>query len=153
ILFSPQETRKHKTICPVCGKRLTVGVMNRVEELADRPEGYVPEKAIPALRTVPLDEIIADAFGVGANASSVEKEYLRLVEKGGSEFDILLELSPEELSSLTPPMILEGILRVREGRLKIIPGHDGVFGKIEIFSPEEKGKETVREEPKQMGLF
>ena len=153
ILFSPKETRKHKSICPVCGKRLTVGVMNRVEELADRPEGYIPEKAIPALRTVPLDEIIADAFGVGANASSVEKEYLRLVEKGESEFNILLELSPEELSSFTPPLILEGILRVREGRLKIIPGHDGVFGKIEIFSPEERGKETVREEPKQMGLL
>ncbi len=153
ILFSPKETRKHKSICPVCGKRLTVGVMNRVEELADRPEGYIPEKAIPALRTVPLDEIVADAFGVGANASSVEKEYLRLVEKGESEFNILLELSPEELSSFTPPLILEGILRVREGRLKIIPGHDGVFGKIEIFSPEERGKETVREEPKQMGLF
>ena len=153
VLFSPQETRKHKSLCPVCGKRLTVGVMNRVEELADRPEGYVPEKAIPALRTVPLDEIIADAFGVGANASSVEKEYLRLVEKGDSEFNILLELSPEELSSFTPPMILEGILRVREGRLKIIPGHDGVFGKIEIFSPEERGKETVSKEPKQMGLF
>jgi uncharacterized protein (TIGR00375 family) len=153
VLFSPKETRKHKSLCPVCGKRLTVGVMNRVEELADRPEGYVPEKAIPALRTVPLDEIIADAFGVGANASSVEKEYLRLVEKGDSEFNILLELSPEELSSFTPPMILEGILRVREGRLKIIPGHDGVFGKIEIFSPEERGKETVSKEPKQMGLF
>jgi uncharacterized protein (TIGR00375 family) len=153
VLFSPQETRKHKSLCPVCGKRLTVGVMNRVEELADRPEGYIPEKAIPALRTVPLDEIIADAFGVGANASSVEKEYLRLVEKGDSEFNILLELSPEELSSFTQPMILEGILRVREGRLKIIPGHDGVFGKIEIFSPEERGKETVSKEPKQMGLF
>ena len=153
VLFSPQETRKHKSLCPVCGKRLTVGVMNRVEELADRPEGYVPAKAIPALRTVPLDEIIADALGVGANASSVEKEYLRMVEKGGSEFDILLELSPEELSSITPPLILEGILRVREGRLKITPGHDGVFGKIEIFSPGERGEETVRQEPKQMGLF
>ncbi len=153
VLFSPQETRKHKSMCPVCGKRLTVGVMSRVEELADRPEGYVPQKAIPALRTVPLDEIIADAFGVGANTSSVEKEYLRLVEKGDSEFNLLLELSPEDLSSFTPPMILEGILRVREGRLKIIPGHDGVFGKIEIFSPEERGKETVSQEPKQMGLF
>jgi uncharacterized protein (TIGR00375 family) len=153
VLFPPQETRKHKSICPVCGKRLTVGVMNRVEELADRPEGYVPAKAIPALRTVPLDEIIADAFGVGVNSSSVEKEYLRLVEKGISEFNILLELSPEELSSFTPPLILEGILRVREGRLKITPGHDGVFGKIEIFSPAERGKETPQEEPKQMGLF
>jgi uncharacterized protein (TIGR00375 family) len=153
ILFSPQETRKHKNICPVCGKRLTVGVMNRVNELADRPEGFVSPKAIPALHTVPLDEIIADILGVGANASSVEKEYLRLVERGGSEFDILLELSPEQLSSFTPPNILEGILRVREGRLKITPGYDGVFGKIEILSPAERGKEALLAEPKQMGLF
>jgi PHP family Zn ribbon phosphoesterase len=90
---------------------------------------------------------------VGANASSVEKEYLRMVEKGGSEFDILLELSPEELSVFTPPHLLEGILRVREGRLKITPGYDGVFGKIEILSPAEKGKEIPGGGPKQMGLF
>jgi uncharacterized protein (TIGR00375 family) len=153
ILFSPQETRKHRSVCPVCGKRLTVGVMNRMNELADRPEGFVSPKAIPALHTVPLDEIIADILGVGVNASSVEKEYLRLVEKGGSEFDILLELSPEQLSTFTPPNILEGILRVREGRLKITPGYDGVFGKIEILSPAERGKETLQAEPKQMGLF
>jgi len=153
ILFSPQETRKHKGLCPVCGKRLTVGVMNRVEELADRPVGTIPPKAIPALRTVPLDEIIADVLGVGANASSVEKEYLRMVEKGGSEFDILLELSPEELSAFTPPHILEGIFRVREGRLKITPGYDGVFGKVEILSPAERGKENPGGGPKQMGLF
>jgi uncharacterized protein (TIGR00375 family) len=153
ILFSPQETKKHNALCPVCGKRLTVGVMNRVEELADRPEGAVPAKAIPALHMVPLDEIIADVLRVGANSISVEKEYLRLVERGGSEFDILLELSPEELSSFTPPLILEGILRVREGRLKITPGYDGVFGKIQIFSPAEREKEPAGEEVKQMKLF
>jgi uncharacterized protein (TIGR00375 family) len=153
ILFSPKETRKHQSLCPVCGKRLTVGVMNRVEELADRPEGFVPAKAIPALRTVPLEEIVAETLGVGVNTSSVEKEYLRLVEKGGSEFDILLELPPEVLSTFTSPALLEGILRVREGRLKITPGYDGVFGKIQIFSSDEQGPESPPEESKQMGLF
>ena len=156
ILFSPKETRKHNNLCPVCGKRLTVGVMHRVEELADRPEGAVPAKAIPSLHMVPLDEIIADALGVGTNAVSVEKEYLRLVERGGTELDILLELAPEELSSFTPPLILEGILRVREGRLHITPGYDGVFGKIQIFSPVEREKGPVEEagtEPTQMKLF
>jgi len=156
ILFAPRETKKHHGTCPVCGKRLTVGVMNRVEELADRPEGAVSPKAIPALHMVPLEEIIADALGVGTNASSVEREYLRLIERGGSEFDILLELSPEELSSFTPPLILEGILRVRAGRLKIIPGYDGVFGKIQIFTPEERTKGPTQAESKeatQMKLF
>jgi uncharacterized protein (TIGR00375 family) len=156
ILFAPQETRKNKGLCPVCGKRLTVGVMNRVEELADRPGGVISPKAIPALHMVPLEEIIADALGVGTNASSVEKEYLRLVEKGGSEFDILLELAPEDLTSFTPPLILEGILRVRQGRLKITPGYDGVFGKIQIFSSLEREKGPTQEEVgevQQMKLF
>ncbi len=138
VLFSPKETRKEKDLCPVCRKRLTVGVMNRVEALADRREGFVPAKAIPALHLVPLEEIIADALGVGNQAASVEKEYLRLVERGRSEFNILLELSPEELASFTPPLILEGIMRVREGRLQITPGYDGVFGKIQIFTREER---------------
>jgi PHP family Zn ribbon phosphoesterase len=75
------------------------------------------------------------------------------VERGGSEFDILLELSPEELTSFTPPIILEGILRVRAGRLRITPGYDGVFGKIQIFSPEEREKGPTGEEVNQMKLF
>jgi uncharacterized protein (TIGR00375 family) len=156
ILFAPKETKKHKGLCPVCGKRLTVGVMNRVDELADRKEGTVPDKAIPAMHMVPLDEIIADAFGVGNNAVSVEREYLRLVEKGGSEFNILMELSPEDLATFTPPMILEGILRVREGRLNITPGYDGVFGKVQIFSPQEREKGLAQDEnpeASQMKLF
>jgi PHP family Zn ribbon phosphoesterase len=130
--------------------------MNRVDELADRRGGAVPDKAIPALHMVPLEEIIADALGVGSNAVSVEKEYLRLVEKGGSEFDILTELSPEDIAVFTPPMILEGILRVRQGRLNITPGYDGVFGKIQIFSPAEREKGPVpeeRAEADQMKLF
>jgi uncharacterized protein (TIGR00375 family) len=156
ISFSPKETRKHKGLCPACGKRVTVGVMNRVDELADRQEGAVPDKAIPAMHMVPLDEIIADALGVGTASASVEREYLRLVEKGGSEFDLLMELSPEDLASFVPPMILEGILRVREGRLQITPGYDGVFGKIRIFTQAEREKGPVSEEKAeadQMKLF
>jgi uncharacterized protein (TIGR00375 family) len=156
ISFAPKETKKHKGLCPACGKRVTVGVMNRVDELADRQEGAVPDKAIPAMHMVPLDEIIADALGVGVNAASVEREYLRLVEKGGSEFDILMELSPEDLASFVPPMTLEGILRVREGRLQITPGYDGVFGKIRIFTQAEREKGLVPEEKSeadQMKLF
>lgn len=156
ILLSPRETRKLGGLCPVCGKKLTLGVMYRVEELADRPEGAFSPKAIPSLHMVPLDEIIAEALGVGPNSAAVEKEYLRLIAQGGTEFNILLELAPEELASFTPPLILEGILRVREGRLQITPGYDGVFGRIQIFAPAEREKGLGHGEVKeiqQMKLF
>jgi uncharacterized protein (TIGR00375 family) len=147
ILFSPAESRKHKNICPVCGRKLTVGVMHRVEELADRPEGFVPEGAIPGKHLIPLQEIIAEAMNQGVDTKGVENEYLRLVSTYGSEFRILLDLPPEELGKSTPPKVLEGIKRVREEDLHITPGHDGVYGKIQIFAEKEK------QPTEQLGLF
>ncbi len=147
ILFSPTESRKNKNICPVCGRKLTVGVMHRVESLADRPEGFVPEDAIPCKHLVPLMEIIAEALNQGVDTKGVENEYLRLVSIYGSEFRILLDLPLGELEKSTPPKILEGIKRVREENLDITPGFDGVYGKIQIFAEKEK------EETKQLGLF
>jgi uncharacterized protein (TIGR00375 family) len=147
ILFSPTESRKNKNICPVCGRKLTVGVMHRVEALADRPEGFVPEGAIPCKHLVPLIEIIAEALNQGVETKGVENEYLKMVSTYGTEFRILLDLPLEELEKSTPPKILEGIKRVREGNINIIPGFDGVYGKIQIFEEKEK------EETKQLGLF
>jgi uncharacterized protein (TIGR00375 family) len=147
ILFSPAESRKNKNICPVCGRKLTIGVMHRVETLADRPEGFVPENAIPCKHLIPLMEIIAGALNQGVETKGVENEYLRLVSTYGSEFRLLLDLPLEELEKSTPPKILEGIKRVREENLSITPGHDGVYGKIQIFEEKEK------EETKQLGLF
>ncbi len=147
ILFSPAESRKHKNLCPVCGRKLTVGVMHRVEELSDRPEGFVPEGVIPCKHLIPLQEIIAEALGQGVETKGVQNEYLRLVSIFGSEFRILLDLSPEELEKNTPGRVLEGIKRVRDEDLQITPGHDGVYGKIQIFAEKEK---TPTE---QLGLF
>ncbi|MCK4224340.1 MAG: DNA helicase UvrD [candidate division Zixibacteria bacterium] len=147
ILFSPAESRKNKNICPVCGRKLTVGVMHRVESLADRPEGFTPEWAIPCKHLIPLVEIIAEALNQGVDTKGVTNEYLRLVSIFGSEFRILLDLPLEELEKSTPPKILEGIKRVREEDLHITPGHDGVYGKIQIFA--EKDKEPTE----QLGLF
>ena len=138
IVFSPQETKRHNYICPVCGKRLTVGVMHRIESLADRPSGHRPNNAIPEIHLVPLEQIISEALGVQTTTKAVQEEYKRLVSIGGSEFEILLKLSIEELSRFVPPRILEGISRVREGKLFIKPGFDGVYGKIKIFDSEEK---------------
>ncbi len=149
IVFSPSETKAHAYLCPVCKKRLTVGVMHRVEELADRPEGFVPRNAIPSIHLIPLEEIIAEALGTRVGTKGVELEYKRLVERGGSEFRILLDAAPEELAEFVPPQILEGIIRMRQGKVSIVPGHDGVYGKISLF-PEKKEETAAKE---QLELF
>jgi PHP family Zn ribbon phosphoesterase len=126
--------------------------MHRVEALADRPAGTTPHGVIPFKRLVPLEEIIAAAFGQGVGTVAVRQEYDRLVDAGGSELHLLLALDPEELKTFVPPRILEGILRVRKGALKIAPGYDGVYGTIEIFGEEEKGEATPAAAT-QMQLF
>jgi len=148
ILFSPAESRKNKNICPVCGRKLTVGVMHRVEALADRPEGFVPNNAIPCKHLVPLIEIIGEALNQGVETKAVENEYLKMVSTYGSEFRILLDLPLEELEKSTPSKILEGIKRIREENISITPGFDGVYGKIQIFEKKEEA-----EQRKQMELF
>ncbi|MBI4843948.1 MAG: DNA helicase UvrD [Nitrospirae bacterium] len=132
ISFSPAETKKHKGICPVCKKPLVIGVTNRVDELADREKGFVPENAIPSKHLVPLVEIIAEALGQGVNTKKVKAEYEKLVSIH-SEFDILLELGEDEIGDIANEKIAEGIKRVRSGEIKVMPGYDGEYGKVSIF--------------------
>jgi uncharacterized protein (TIGR00375 family) len=138
LSLKPEETRKYNNICPNCGKPLTVGVLNRIEQLSKRSEGFKPQNAIPFKSLVPLREIIAEVLKVGVNTKKVEKEYKPLIEKLGSELEILLNSSREKLESCTLSEIAEGIIRVREGRVFINPGYDGVYGKVSIFSELEQ---------------
>jgi len=138
ISLAPQESKKYNNICPVCGRPLTIGVLNRVEKLADRPEGFKPERAIPFKSLIPLEEIIADAVSQGVGTIEVEKEYKNLIEKFDNEFNVLLNAKREDLEKVTLPEIAEGIIRVREGKVFIEPGYDGVYGKIRIFSKGEQ---------------
>ena len=138
ISLSPQESKKYNNICPRCGRHLTIGVLNRVEELADRPEGSKPEGAIPFKSLVPLEEIIAEALGQTTRTKQVIAEYESLIKKLGPELKILLEISKKDLETATLPEIAEGIIRVREGRVIKEPGYDGVYGKIRIFSEKEQ---------------
>jgi uncharacterized protein (TIGR00375 family) len=148
ISLSPKETKKYNNICPACGKYLTIGVLNRVEELADRPEGFKPQNAIPFKSLIPLEEIIADSLNLGRVAKQVSQEYKNLIEKFGNEFNVLLEIPVQELKTVTLPEIAEGIQRVRDGKVFIEPGYDGVYGKIKIFSQGERKNLT-----KQNTLF
>jgi len=150
VVFAPAQTKANQYLCPQCQKKLTVGVMHRIDELSDRPQGFIPKNAIPSIHLIPLEEVIAEAMGVRVGTKSVESEYDRLVERGGSEFHILLEAPPDELTTYVPERILEGILRMRQGKVSILPGHDGVFGKITLFPDEKKEGGESKE---QLKLF
>ncbi len=148
VRLSPEESKKYKNICPKCGKPLTIGVINRVEELADRPVGTKPENAIPFKNLIPLEEIIADALSQGVGTKAVREHYKNLINKLGNEFKILLEASRSSIEGVSTSEIAEGVIRVREGKVKIEPGYDGEYGKIKIF---EKDKQKILS--KQSALF
>jgi uncharacterized protein (TIGR00375 family) len=149
VRLSPKETRAHNGKCPKCGKPVTIGVVNRVEKLADREEGFRPDNAIPFRNLIPLIEIIAESKGVGAASVAVEKEYQSVIARFGTEFAVLLKATKEELLKGLPPKVAEGVLRVREGKVSIKAGYDGEYGIISIFGDEEKGNK----QEKQLSLF
>jgi DNA helicase-2/ATP-dependent DNA helicase PcrA len=138
VRLSPQETKKYNGICPVCGKPLTIGVLNRIEKIADKEEGFKPEGVIPFKSLAPLEEIIADVLNKGTGTKQVEKEYNSLIERFDSEFSILLDASQKKLAEATLSEIAEGIVRVREGRVFKDPGYDGVYGRVRVFSKGEE---------------
>src|SRR4030065_77421 len=152
ILFSPEESKRHNSVCPVCHKKLTIGVMNRVDRLADRSTGYLPDQAIPYKNMIPLIEIIASAFHQGVESKAVEKEYFRLIEEFGSEFNILLDISAEDFAKVASPKVAEGLKKMREGKVKITSGYDGVYGKISLFEDAETKPAEVKPTD-QLGLF
>ncbi|MEW5907789.1 MAG: LAGLIDADG family homing endonuclease [Patescibacteria group bacterium] len=152
VSFPPDETEKHRMICPVCGKQLTVGVLNRVAQLADLPaEAVAKAGRIPFKNLIPLDEIIGEAMSVGPKSKKVMEEYEKLVSNFGSELNVLEEVSYDEISRVGNTELGETIKRVREGRVIIKPGYDGEYGKISIFTEDEK--ENILSGRSQSSLF
>ena len=141
LRLSPREAVENNNICPVCKKPITVGVLHRIEELADRTEDSVPEGPIGFKNLIPLLEIIAEARCKLPASQVVQREYMDIVQRMGGEFEVLIFASPEDLKSNLPSRIAEGILRVRNGQVKIEPGFDGEYGKITVFSEETGNKE------------
>ncbi|MCP6726879.1 MAG: endonuclease Q family protein [Patescibacteria group bacterium] len=148
LSFAPAESKKHNNICPTCKKPLVIGVLNRVGELADRKEGEKPENAVPFKHLIPLQEIIAEAFSVGVATKRTQEEYEKVVSSLKNEFYVLLDATPLELKDVASPEVVEGIMRIREGKVQIEPGYDGEYGKISIFKEGEQ-----REDITQKSLF
>ncbi|MEW5758857.1 MAG: endonuclease Q family protein [Candidatus Omnitrophota bacterium] len=151
VCFSPQEAKKHKNICPKCGRLLTIGVMNRVDQLADRPEGFIPHNSIPYKNLIPLEEIIADVLDVAPQSKTVEKEYFNTIAKFHTEFNCLLKASEEDLIENLPEKQAKAIIAVRAGLVKLQPGYDGEYGKIQVLIQEKLKNKTNKEE--QLNLF
>lgn len=152
VALSPQEAIKFGNRCPVCGKRLTKGVEQRVEELADRPAGFKPPSAIGYMHLLPLSEIIATVLGV--SYPSVQKVwgiYNTLIAKFGNEYAVLIDATQEGMSRIVNPKVAEAITRVREEKVDVFPGYDGVYGRLLIF-PEQKETIPKREKIKQRSL-
>ncbi len=140
IRFTPEETIKKKGICPACGKPLTLGVLYRVEELSDRPENICPKQNPPFYSIIPLSEILSEILKVGAGSKRVKQKYNDLLEKFGPELKILHEIDYESLERAGILLLGEAIKRMRTKKITLLPGYDGEFGKVKIFTQEEREK-------------
>ena len=138
VCLEPKETVNYGGICPVCGKKLTVGVANRVFQLSDRKEGILPENAKPFESIAPLPEIIASSLGVSPASKKVNAQYEDMLKKLGDEFSILRSVPLSDIKLNAGEMIAEGIKRLREGKVKKIAGYDGKYGEIIIFDKDER---------------
>jgi uncharacterized protein (TIGR00375 family) len=140
ISYHPEESLRRRCLCPVCGRRLTIGVMHRVQALADRDEASVAPRA-PAYRSViPLAEVIAEAKGLRPSTKGVSREYLGLLTELGSEFKVLLETSIADIGEVSHPLVAEAVRRMRDGTVSITPGYDGEYGRVRILG-DRKGME------------
>ncbi|MGW9197855.1 UvrD-helicase domain-containing protein [Micromonospora chersina] len=139
VNWSPERTREAGGRCPECGKPLTVGVLSRVAELADRPEGHRPAHAREVTHLVPLAEILGELNRVGARSKKVEGKLHELIAALGPELDILTRTPLDEIGRVGGELLAEGIGRLRRGEVRRVPGYDGEYGVITLFDPAELG--------------
>ncbi len=148
VCMHPSESRKNNLQCPVCGKRLTIGVLHRVEELADRREGEIPSNSIPFVRLIPLNEILGELEGKSPDAKCILEEYRRLIKIFGDEISVLHEIPLEDIEKRGSEKLSLAIKSMREGKIETIPGFDGVYGKIKVIT-----ESRVKKEGEQLKLF
>ena len=136
VCLSPWEAEKYSGKCPVCGHKLTMGVYHRIQQLSDRAEGYIPSWGRPYESLVPLLEVVAESMGYTVASRKAQNLYEEMVRNLGTEFQILREFPPEDISRGSSPVIAEGIRRMRAGKVERIPGFDGEYGKIKLYTKE-----------------
>ena len=156
VVMSPQESAQHRNICPKCGKKMTIGVLNRVEQLADpeRPEGFAPEGRIPFKSLIPMSEIIAELNGIPVASKKTWQVYNALIERFGNEFNVLLDAEELELKKVVDEKLAAAIMKNRVGEIKVNPGYDGEYGKPILDSAgSNKGMPIINPtQKKQKGL-
>lgn len=140
VRMGPEDSKKNRGICPVCRRPLTIGVLNRVEELADREEGFRPKGAVPFRKLIPLSEIIAAYYKTTLVSSKRVWDSFNSLTRDASELDVLLKLSREEIAGRSDPKMASYIMRVRENNVYIQPGYDGEYG-YPVFEGENKPRE------------
>ena len=134
VCWEPETTRAHQKRCPVCGKEVTVGVMHRVTDLADRAHGQQPARIFPYYSAIPLPEILGEVHGTGAGSRRVEQEYTKLLKALGPELTILLDTPLEAIAAAGGSRLAEGIRRMRSGEVTAAGGYDGEYGVIRLFA-------------------
>ncbi len=151
VLLSPAEAEAKGNICPVCRRRLTIGVMHRVSELADRKAGYKPEGAVPFQYIVPLPTVISKALGKPEASVAVAEEYSKLVRYFGNEFSVF-EASEEQIRLAAGKAIADALVKVNSGRVRWVPGYDGVYGEL-MLDDTASAKSLVDKKQKSLGDF
>ncbi|MEM4263380.1 MAG: endonuclease Q family protein [Candidatus Woesearchaeota archaeon] len=149
ISMHPKESLQHKKICPVCKKQMTIGVLHRVEELADKPEGYKPASAKPYKNLIPLSELIAHGISSPVASQKTWRIYNELMKEFGNEMNVLIDAEEEKIKKIADAKVTDLILRNRNQKIKFKPGYDGEYGKP-IFDEKEKIKEEKQEQVKKV---
>ncbi|MBK9093727.1 MAG: hypothetical protein IPM84_13340 [Anaerolineae bacterium] len=139
VCWEPATTRAHQGLCSVCGKEVTIGVLHRVEALADRPAGQRPPRAAPFTSLIPLPEILGEAAGVGAGSKQVEQAYHKLLAALGPELFILRRAPLPAIAGAGGERLAEGIGRMRRGEVQADAGYDGDYGVIRLFAAAQPG--------------
>lgn len=163
ICWDPLESLKHNNICSVCGKPITLGVIERILELSDREELSQRPNPIPFYSLIPLKEILSEIYDVSPNSKEVDGVYQNIVNNLAPELEILIDFSTDKLAKAGHKILAQAIERMRNKEVYIQEGFDGEYGQIKVFSPKEKkslnqdgllfNQQDIKNKPTKRGII